>query len=270
MAGDAADGAEREIKAVVVAGIVDDPDVGHDIVLDASAAIAVDNIVDDQSRGSICRGGSIAAAAEIHDDAVSVGVIAGTVVGAGDDVVGDDVVQSLILIEPLTAVVRDGARPSAVIAVVVKDVVVGRLIVAAHAADAGRALVDDGVLQIAQVMGALAEEAVGGDILPIESKTLELDIAGTIGEVCVVHVEHVPVRSIAAGRPEDMYYATARVLKGDPGIRVSTVRWIKAARKGVVARLNTHNIPGNCTPGGTQKSNGGRRRRTRVLVRSTR
>jgi len=66
-------------------------------------------------------------------------VIGGAVVFAGDDVVGDDVVETGIGIEPLGTVVGDGAGPAVEIAVVVDEVVVAGEIVAPDGADTGAA-----------------------------------------------------------------------------------------------------------------------------------
>jgi len=45
--GDFARFPEAEIEGIVVAGVIDDPDVGDDETFDASSAIAIDNIVCD-------------------------------------------------------------------------------------------------------------------------------------------------------------------------------------------------------------------------------
>ena len=86
--------AERSVEVVLVAGVVDDPEVSDDKGLDAAAAVAVDDVVDDQRRWCIRSAVVIGAVAEVEDDAVAVGVIGGAVVFAGDDVVGDDVVEA--------------------------------------------------------------------------------------------------------------------------------------------------------------------------------
>lgn len=64
-------------------------------------------------------------AAQVEDDAVGVGVIGRAIVfAAGDDVVGDDVVEAGLIVEPLRAAVGDGAGPAIQVAVVIDEVVV--------------------------------------------------------------------------------------------------------------------------------------------------
>jgi hypothetical protein len=111
------DGAERGfggIEVVVIAGIVDDPEVGDDVSDDAPAAIAVDDVVEDEGGRSVGGGGGVGAAAEVEDDAVAVGVVGALVNFAGDDVVGDEVVEAGVGIEPLIGVEGDGAGPAVV------------------------------------------------------------------------------------------------------------------------------------------------------------
>src|SRR5207248_4824 len=107
--GQRADIAERGVQIVFVAGVVDEPEIGSAIGLDAASAVAVDHVIDDE------RGRRVAA--QVEDDAVAVGVIARAVVFAGDDVVGGDVVEAGVIIEPLGAVVGDGAGPAVEVAV---------------------------------------------------------------------------------------------------------------------------------------------------------
>ena len=101
--GEGAGGAEGGIEVVVVAGVVDDPEVGDDVGMNAASAIAVDDVVDDEDGWGIGGRGVIGAVRKIEDDAVAVGVVGGGAEFAADDVVGDDVVEAGVVIEPLTS-----------------------------------------------------------------------------------------------------------------------------------------------------------------------
>ena len=92
------------IEIVFVAGVVDEPEVGDDIAEDAATTIAVDDVVDDEGGRGIGGGGVIGAGTEVEDDAVAVGMIGGAVEFTGDDIVGDDVVEAGVVVEPLVGV----------------------------------------------------------------------------------------------------------------------------------------------------------------------
>jgi hypothetical protein len=92
------------IQVVFEAGVVDDPEVGDDEGVNASAAIAVDDVVDDEHGRSVGGGVVIGTIAEVGDHAVAVGVVGALVDFAGDDVVGDDVVEAGVVIEPQVGV----------------------------------------------------------------------------------------------------------------------------------------------------------------------
>src|SRR5690349_2000282 len=126
------------IQVVVEASVVDDPEVGDDIGDDAAAAIAVDDVVDNESGRSVGGSGVVGAGTEVEDDAVAVGLIGALVDFAGDDVVGDDVVEAGVVVEPLVGVVGDGAGPAVPlgvggtggdVAVVADEVVIGSEVV---------------------------------------------------------------------------------------------------------------------------------------------
>ena len=63
------------VQTVVVAGVIDNPDIRDDEVFNASATISIDHVICDQGSGSIGAGGRIGAVAEVHDDAVAVAMI---------------------------------------------------------------------------------------------------------------------------------------------------------------------------------------------------
>jgi len=69
-------------------------------------------------------------------------------------------VEAAVVIEPLGVVVGNRAGPTVEIAVVVDEVVVAGEVIAVDGADTGAAGVVDAVADEAQVMIALAEEAV--------------------------------------------------------------------------------------------------------------
>src|SRR5205807_2547688 len=72
--GEGAGGTEGGVEVVVVAGVVDDVEVGDDISVDAAATIAVDDVVDDEDGRGIGGGSIIGAVGEIENDAVAGGV----------------------------------------------------------------------------------------------------------------------------------------------------------------------------------------------------
>src|SRR5437899_7799307 len=175
------------IEVVFEAGIVDDPEVGDDVSDDAAAAIAVDDVVDNQSRRSIGGGGVVGAGTEVEDDAVAVGVMSALVDFAGDDVVGDDVVEAGVVIEPLVGVVGDSAGPAVPLGVggtgrdeagVVGEVVIGGEVVAVDGSDTGAAGIGDGVGDEAKVVRAAAEEGIGGIGIDGEVEDAGIEISG--------------------------------------------------------------------------------------------
>ena len=72
---DFADAGLTCVKSVVVASVIDYPDIADDEVLDASSAISVNYVVRDEGSGSIRTGSRVASVAEVHDDAVAVAMI---------------------------------------------------------------------------------------------------------------------------------------------------------------------------------------------------
>ena len=212
------------VEVVFEASIVDDPEVGDDVSDDAAAAIAVDDVVEDEGGRSIGGGGVVRAAGEVEDDAVAVGVMGALVDFTGDDVVGDEVVEAGVVIEPLVGVVGDGAGPAIPlgvggtggdIAVVVDEVVVGGEVIAVDGSDAGTAGVGDGVGDETKVMGAAAKEAVGGVGIAIEVEAAEFEISGAGREGTAADIEHSG--SVGATGPEEVDGGGVVVFIGDPG-----------------------------------------------------
>src|ERR1700757_4297433 len=214
------------VEVIVEAGVVEDPEVGDDVGDDASAAIAVDDVVEDEGGRSVGGGGGVGAGAEVEDDAVAVGVVGALVDFAGDDVVGDEVVEAGVGIEPLVGVEGDGAGPAVVggeggggrdVAVVGDEVVVGGEVIAVDGSDAGAAGVGDGVGDKAEVVGATAEEAVGGVAVAVENQTTEFKVGGVGGEGSAAEVEHGG--SVGGAGPEEVDGGGVVVLIDDPGGR---------------------------------------------------
>ncbi len=214
----------RGVEVVVEAGVVDDPEVGDDVGDDAAPAIAVDHIVEDQGRRSIGGGGVIGAGAEVKDDAVAVGLVGALVDFSGDDVIGDDVVEAGVVVEPLRGVERDGARPAIPrgvgsaggdVAVVVDKVVIGGEVVAADRSDAGAAGVGDGIGEKAEVVRAAAEEAVGGVGIAVQVEALEFEIGWARREGASAEVEHSG--SVSGASPNEVDSSRVVVLVDDPG-----------------------------------------------------
>jgi len=179
------------IQVVFVAGIVDDIEVLDVVGLDAAAAIAVDDVVEDEGRGRV--------AAEIEDDAVAVGMVGSVVELADDGVVGDDVVEAGVGIEPLAGVERDAAGPAPPgdvggvggdVAVVADEVVIGGDVIAMDGGDAGAAGIANGVADEAEVVRAGAVEAVEGVALAVEVEVAEFEVGGVRGEAAAIEAEH--------------------------------------------------------------------------------
>ena len=99
-------------QGVVIASVIDDPDIGDDEVFNASSAVSVNDVVHDQGRRGIRAGRRVGSVAEVHDDAVAVSYdCVEAIIGAGNDVVGNDVVESGIGVVPLGTVEGYSACP---------------------------------------------------------------------------------------------------------------------------------------------------------------
>jgi hypothetical protein len=212
------------LQIIVVAGVVDDPEVGDHVGDDTPTAIAVDDVVEDERGRSIGGGGFIGTGAEVENDTVAVGVVGALVDFSGDDVVGDDVVEAGIVVEPLIGVEGDGAGPTVPggvgggrgdVAVVGDEVVIGGEIVTVDGGDAGATGIGDGVVGKAEVVGATAEEAVGGVAIAVEVEALELEISRARGEGTAAEVEHG--RSIGSASPDEINRSGVVIFVGDPG-----------------------------------------------------
>ena len=97
--------------------------------------------------------------------------MAGPVVFPSDEIVGNDVVEPRIGVEPSGAVEGNSAGPAIIVgyrrsqrhvSVVMNDVVIGGEVVAVDGGDAGTTGIGDGVRDETKVMGTAAEKAVGG------------------------------------------------------------------------------------------------------------
>src|ERR1700731_5096045 len=120
-------------------------------------------------------------------------------------------------VEPRVVVVRDSARPTVEIAVVVDEVVVAGEIVATDGADAGAPGVVDDVADEAQVVTTLAKEAVQGVVLAIQIQSAEFQIGSAGGEGAAAEFEHR--LSVSTSRPDEIDGAVAVVFVDDPGGR---------------------------------------------------
>src|ERR1700676_832747 len=104
-------------------------------------------------------------------------MIGRTVVFTHDDVVGDDVVESAVSVEPLVAIEGDPARPAIPlrharshrhVPVMVDDVVISRKVITLPGADPRPSGMAHRVFDKTQVMSALTEEGVTGVAPAIE------------------------------------------------------------------------------------------------------
>jgi hypothetical protein len=103
---------EAQVESVVITGVVDDRDIGYNIVLDTAPTIAIYYVIDYQGGRRICSRGGISPIAKIDDYSISIRVIFGAVVRACDSIVGNNVMQSCVTIKPLIAVEGDSASTS--------------------------------------------------------------------------------------------------------------------------------------------------------------
>lgn len=176
-------GAERAgvpqcgVQVIFVAGIVDNPEIRDDEGVYAPSAIPVNNIINDQRRRSIGGARGVGSIAEIQNNSVAIGMVGRTVVFAHNNIVGDDVVEAAISVEPLVAVEGDPAGPTVPlryaggrrhVAVMVDYVVIGREIVAVPGANPGSSRGTHGVPDKTQMVSALAKESVTRIAMAVE------------------------------------------------------------------------------------------------------
>jgi len=208
------------VQRVVITSVIDDPDIADDEVFNASPAISVDHIVRDQGSGSIGAGRRVGAVAQVHNDAVAVTMIGRAVVGAGNNVVGNNVVKSGIAVVPLRAIERYSTRPATVVSVVIDDVMVGRLIVAILACDSSSSHIADGIADVFNMVRLLAEEAISGNIFAVERQAFKFEVAWAVGEARTIEVEH---GLAARARPHDVDRLGAIGCVSNPCARIATV-----------------------------------------------
>src|SRR5262249_59589168 len=136
-----------------------------------------DHVIDDEGGGSVGCGGGVGAVGEVEDDPVPVCVVRRGVKLADDDVIGDDVVEPGVVVEPLVGVVGDAAGPAIPlgsrggrghVTVVVDKVVVGGEVIAVADGDAGAAGIGHGIVDEAEVMNALTRKGVAGITIAID------------------------------------------------------------------------------------------------------
>ena len=224
------DVAERGVQVILVASVVDDPEVGDAVGLNAATTITIDDIIDNQ-RGRRVR-------AQVQDDPVSIGVVAGPVVFPGNDVVRSYVVKAGIRIEPRRRVVGDGAGPTVEISIVVDEIVIGGQVVTVDCAHARPARVIDTVSDKAHVMTALTEEAVQGIVLTVKVEAAKLQIGRPRRKLAISEFEH-RLRNGAA-RPHKVYRAVAVVLVDNPGRGRSAHRRIERGTQVVGSSQQAH------------------------------
>jgi len=100
---------------------------------------------------------------------------------------------------------------------VVDEVVIGGKVVAVDGSDTGAAGIGDGVGDEAEVVGATAEETVGGIGIAVEVEAAEFEISGTGREGAAADIEHGG--SVGAAGPDEVDRGRVIVFVGDPGRR---------------------------------------------------
>ena len=125
--------------------------------------------------------------------------------------------EAAVVIEPLGVVVGNRAGPTVEIAVVVDEVVIAGEVVAVDGADTGAAGVVDAVADEAQVMIALAEEAVEGVVLAIQIQATEFEVGRAVREGAAAELEHG--LGDGTGGPDEIDGAVAVAFVDDPGGR---------------------------------------------------
>ena len=113
--------------------------------------------------------------------------------------------------------------------IVVDDVVVSGLIIAKHTANTRRSLIYDCVLEVAQVMRPLTEEAVLSDVPSIEGEPFEFYVAWAVRKFLIVHMDHGLIAGIGISGPDNVDNSRAIASEDDPGIRAATMRWVEGA-----------------------------------------
>ncbi len=107
----------------------------------------------------------------------------------------------------------------------VNQVVIGGEVIAVDGSDTGAASVGDGIIEKAEVVGAAAEEAVGGVAIAVQVEALELEIGRARGKGTAAHVEHGG--SIGAASPDEVDGGGVIVFVDDPRRRRTADRRIE-------------------------------------------
>jgi len=100
---------------------------------------------------------------------------------------------------------------------VVDEVVIGGEVVAVDGSDTGAAGIGDGVGDEAEVVGAAAEEAVGGVGIAVKVEAAEFEISGAGREGAAADIEHGG--SVGAAGPDEVDRGGVVVFVSDPGGR---------------------------------------------------
>jgi len=255
------------IEVVFIAGIVDEPEVGDDIAEDAATAIAVDDVVDDEGGRSIGSGGVIGAGTEVEDDAVAIGMIGGAVEFTDDDIVGDDVVEAGVVVEPLVGVERDAAGPAVPlrdgggrgeIAVVEDEVVIGGEVIAVASGDAGAAGIVQGVGDEAEVMSTAAPESVAGVALAVQVEAAEFEVSRSAGGEGAAVGDAEDGSGIGGAGIDEVDGGGIVVFINDPGRGGTAVGRGEGGREVIGTAEEAEDGAGESSVGGAEEGFGGR------------
>ncbi len=255
------------IEIIFEAGIVDEPEVGDDIAEDAAAAIAVDDVVDDEGGRGIGGGGVRGAGTEVEDDAVAIGMIGGAVEFTGDDIVGDNVVEAGVVVEPLVGVEGDAAGPAVPlrdgggrgqVAVVVDEVVIGGEVIAVARGDAGAAGIVQGVGDEAEVMSTAAPESVAGVALAIQVEAAEFEVSGAAGREAAAVGDAEDGGGIGGAGIDEVDGGGIVVFIDDPGGGGTAVGRGEGGREVVGTAEEAEDGTGLSSVGGAEEGFGGR------------
>src|SRR4029077_13537191 len=135
------------------------------------------------------------------------------------------------------------------VAVVVDEVVVGGKVVAVDGTDAGAAGVGDGGVDKAEVMGAAAEEAVGGVATAVEIEAAEFKVSGVGREAAAAEKEHGG--SVGGAGPDEVDGSGVVVFIDDPGGRGAAVGRVKGRAEVIGTAEEANDGPGGGSGGGS-------------------
>src|SRR5205814_1524135 len=171
---------------------------------------------------------------DVDDERVAVAVVRGIVVLTHHNVIGNDVVESVVAVKRFDLIVGNAAGPAGQrsgVSAVIDNVVIADHVVALNGSDPRSLNVEYRVADESQVMRIVAAERVPRLAAPVEVQSPEFQVRVPVQSV---HVDHRAVVSSlrwtkqATGGPNDVSRAVAIGLINDPRRRRPASRRIKS------------------------------------------